>query len=292
MTGFSSQWLSLREPYDHAARNQKLQEQFLRHIHAQDGLLTLMDMGSGTGSNLRALAPLIKRDQHWILCDIDAALLVAARAALLDFFSYSSVHDDVLYGMCGAAQVKVTFQQCDLAQDIETILAQPCDMVTAAAFFDLASEAWMARFSKALRSDFYTVLTYDGREIWHPSHAADEAMLRAFHLHQASDKGMGPAAGPRAHACLKTFLAHTHDIYEGQSDWVLDTSARPLITALAEGSADAVRATSQLDENDIAAWCTAHQQVESCIIGHYDLWAPQRDERGNMRAKTPSFLMT
>ena len=49
MSGFASDWLALREPYDHAARAQPLLAA-LAAWAAPRGRLAIVDLGSGTGS--------------------------------------------------------------------------------------------------------------------------------------------------------------------------------------------------------------------------------------------------
>ena len=87
MSEFSAQWLELREPVDHRSRNQDLQAQVIDYLTKMEtvypGIIRLTDLGSGTGSNLRALAPQLGLMQFWTLIDYDVALLHTARATLL-----------------------------------------------------------------------------------------------------------------------------------------------------------------------------------------------------------------
>ena len=53
MSGFAAAWLALREPYDHAARSAALADRFAAAVGKAPHLL---DLGCGTGSNLRYLA--------------------------------------------------------------------------------------------------------------------------------------------------------------------------------------------------------------------------------------------
>ncbi len=69
---FDADWLTLREPFDHAARSVALARRLADRLPARPRLL---DLGAGTGSLFRFLAPIIGRGQDWILMDADAALL-------------------------------------------------------------------------------------------------------------------------------------------------------------------------------------------------------------------------
>ena len=82
MTGFSADWLALREPADHRARDPATLTRVVAHL-ARLALPEIVDLGCGSGSNLRALAPRLGARQRWRLVDNDAALLDAAREALI-----------------------------------------------------------------------------------------------------------------------------------------------------------------------------------------------------------------
>ena len=75
----SSEWLDLREPADAAARARELVEHARRHLPAT-GAPVIHDLGCGSGSMGRWLAPLLPGPQHWVLHDRDADLLEVAAA--------------------------------------------------------------------------------------------------------------------------------------------------------------------------------------------------------------------
>ena len=80
MTGFDRDWLALREPYDHAARDDGLASALNGWLSARTAGgsdVRIMDLGCGAGSNLRYLTPRLPHPQAWRLVDNDAALLTA-----------------------------------------------------------------------------------------------------------------------------------------------------------------------------------------------------------------------
>jgi len=281
MTGFSAQWLALREPADHRARDTSLRDQVvhdLAHLaRVRPGPIKFVDLGCGSGSNLRALAPHMPATQHWTLVDYDPALLSAAKAALVQWADQMVSDQDMLVLLKNDKHISVKFLCEDLSSNLEDVLALPTDLLTAAAFFDLVAEDWLERFCGLLRSPLYTVLTYNGQEIWHPPEPMDAAMLKAFHAHQQTDKGFGAAAGPNAVNVMETLLkARGFAVSKAQSPWKLAAADCNLIEQLAIGSAGAVLETKQVSAEEVSAWKKSRSMAQTCEIGHTDLYARAR----------------
>lgn len=279
MSGFSAAWLALREPADHEARDRGLLRA-LSEAYAERDRITVVDLGCGAGSNLRACAGHLPRRQHWRLLDQDPALLAAARENLLGWAdSGASDRDGITLGH-GDRVIAVSFVAIDLAAELEAALTPSCDLVTAAALFDLVSPAWIERFASAVAAAggaFYTALTYDGREEWMPPHPADDAITAAFHTHQRRDKGFGPSAGPQASALLEqAFTKRGYGVRTADSPWQLGTGEKALIDELAAGVAEAARETGQVEDARVVSWLAARRADATAVIGHTDLLALPR----------------
>lgn len=275
---FSAEWLALREPVDHRSVDAALRARVAGAF--ADRPVRVLDLGCGSGSNLRGLAPLLGPEQRWTLVDWDAALLSHAGAALTAWADDAVDEDDLLVLLKDGQRITVEFLQADLAADVAAVLDEPVDLVTAAAFFDLVSEDWIATFCDALAArklPLYTVLTYDGREVWTPPHESDAAVLAAFHAHQSSDKGFGPAAGPRAADALAAALtSRGYDVQTGPSPWRLDAADQDLIEELADGSAGAAAETGLIPVSQVEDWLKARMQAQTCEVGHLDIFAKPR----------------
>src|SRR5215212_6571083 len=89
---FSSDWLALREPADAAARDTGLADQLRDRLTPP---LTVRDLGCGTGSMGRWLAPRLHGPQHWVLMDRDPALLTHAGTHLPDAVTVETRQGDV-----------------------------------------------------------------------------------------------------------------------------------------------------------------------------------------------------
>ena len=205
MGEFSPAWLQLRETVDARSRN-KAVAKAAHDAFGHRNAVRVIDVGCGTGANLRATAPLLGMEQHWTLVDYDARLLGHAAAILGAWADTAAAASDRMSLTKDGRTITVVFRMADLATDLEGVLGDDADLVTASAFFDLASRPFIERFvGHVVRTNaaFLTVLTYDGVQSWSPPHGADTAMDLAFNAHQRSDKGFGPAAGPDASTLLE-----------------------------------------------------------------------------------------
>src|ERR1700723_1602027 len=88
VSSFSTHWLALREPVDASSRAAGLaglvRDEFGGHSRVE-----IIDLGAGTGANLRYAAPLLAGAQDWLLVERDP-LLLAAMAQQLQAWSHST----------------------------------------------------------------------------------------------------------------------------------------------------------------------------------------------------------
>jgi hypothetical protein len=263
MAEFSPEWLALREPADHGSVNLSVRHALIQALRGYRSA-SIADLGSGTGSNLRGLAPMIPCEQHWTLIDRDADLLAAAQSALAGFRA--------------PALASIAYRQDDLSCGAFAPVIDGASLVTGAALFDLFSAAAIDSLAAAVTASqqlFAALLTYDGIAAWIPASGIDERMRAAFNKHQLGDKGFGPAAGPGAGSTLaQAFASRGYRIIRGKSPWILDASHARLRAALDRGWAAAVRETGLVPERDIAEWLALRDRPEAVtIIGHEDLLA-------------------
>lgn len=281
MSGFSPSWLALREGADHRSRNADLARRVSGHF-SESPSVRVVDLGAGTGSNLRASAPLLGGNQEWTLVDHDPALLDAASRALSEWADEAKAIGDDLVLIKDGKNIGVSFRIADLNRDLDAVLEKKPDLVTASALFDLISESWMQNFARVVAASgasFYTVLTYDGQDLFNPIHPFDHSVMTAFGMHQKRNKGFGPAAGPRAASALaKAFRDVGYSVETGESPWILKPSDNELVQELLKGISDAVRETGFIAERGLNDWqfyrqAIADQKGSRLITGHTDILA-------------------
>jgi SAM-dependent methyltransferase len=274
MSGFSREWLRLREPVDVAARNSDVAEAVAARFALRDAV-RVVDLGCGTGANLRATSSLLPNSQSWTLIDNDAALLEAARHTLSAWADEVETQGETLHLKKGSAEITVDFKSLDLATDLDRAFDGSPALVTASAFCDLVSEAFIRKLAAKCaekKSAFYSLLTYNGVQRWSPHRPADNQIASAFHSHQQSDKGFGPAAGPMAQSHLvDQFKLYNYLVLEGESPWVLGRNDRMLIDELVHGQATAAGETGLVDAKTLETWVKV--QRSGAEIGHTDTFA-------------------
>ncbi|GHD02480.1 hypothetical protein GCM10007320_61790 [Pseudorhodoferax aquiterrae] len=285
MSGFSRDWLALREPFDRAAR---AASDAALAAWRPAGPLRVLDLGCGTGASLRALAPRLGGVQHWHLVDHDRALLDALPALLADWAAQEGLRLHTAPGLLQLEgpqlRVDIVRTQADLATQLDGLPFAGSALVTASALLDLVSDPWLAALvghCRAARAAVCWALDVDGRIAWSAQDAGDAQVQAWFGAHQRRDKGFGPALGPTATARATALLqAAGYRTQVLASDWLVEAgrSARDdaMLQALLEGMARAATEQAPQAAATVQAWRArraAPPPGSHLRVGHADLLA-------------------
>ena len=263
MSGFSAEWLALREPYDVRARNPAVLEAVASALKSHASV-RVVDLAAGAGSTLRALGPYLPARQNWKLIDNDPDLLARATATPQ------------------AEGAAVSAIRLDLNLDLQAALDGPIDLLTTSALLDLVSDTWLDRLAVeiAARSiPLYTALSYDGRIGFSPPDPLDAEITAAVNAHQRTDKGFGPALGPAAAAfAIARFEALGYSVVHGESDWVMGPDDRDMQTEILAGWAAAARDLGTSSAPNATDWLARRRAAvaggrSSLRVGHVDFFA-------------------
>jgi SAM-dependent methyltransferase len=257
---FEESWLELREPLDHRSRSSELLAPLRAWWDLQSGG-EVLDLGCGTGSNLRYLAPHLPSATRWTLIDHDAGLLSRLTSA---------------GGAITLRAVRRDLGEWDMGE------VDRAQLVTASALLDLVSERWLVSLVDACAragAAALFALSYDGRIEWRDADPDDALVTDAVNAHQRRDKGFGPALGPTASATAEQlFRARGYEVLARPSDWVLGGAHAALADALIEGWAGA--ATEQRPEHAerVRAWAARRRRAGARTdltlrVGHQDVLA-------------------
>lgn len=278
---FGADWLALREPFDAAARSRALATRLIACLPAHPHLL---DLGAGTGSLLRWLAPMIGRSQAWTLLDADSALLDLGFARIAEWAGQQGWH--VTFPGRGMSVYAPGFTVCaeTMKGDLAATTLPRADAILCSALLDLVSLRWLETLAAQLAVPFLACLSIDGRQSWQPLHWADARVRTALHCDLHRDKGFGPALGPSAPAtALRLLDARGFHVASAQADWRIPSTSTPMLGALISGTADAAAGAGPQHAPAVEAWRRARRECAAAgrlaiQIGHRDILAIPRTE--------------
>lgn len=269
---FDPGWLAAREPADHAARAGSLVDALRAMVLAGgDGAeLVVRDLGSGTGSLARWLAPQLPGPQLWVLYDRDPALLALAERRTT--------------GLTGAdgSPVRVRTVVADLtalrADDLAGAAA-----VTASALLDLLTAAEADSLAGACAEAGCPVLwtlSVTGDVELDPAHPLDAAVAAAFDAHQRRSGPGGQLLGPDApETTARALRRHGMAVREAESPWRLAADRQPeLLAAWLRGRAAAAAEQDPGLASDVDDWLSNRLAAVaagrlSALVAHRDLLA-------------------
>ena len=292
MTGFSADWLALREPFDRAARQAAASAFDLPalavRLRGDRPALEVVDLACGTGANLRELGPRLRGAQRWLLVDHDPLLLAAVPAALAAWAAVQGL------AMRGAGdgwriegpdwQAELRLQRLDLSRHLALLPWDKAALVTGAALLDLVSAAWLDELltrAGAARSALLFALTVDGRVDWTPALAGDAPAAHLFQAHQRRDNGFGAAlGGTAAGLAAERWAASGYDLIQCRSDWQIDggegPAARAMLSAMVAGTAAAALEQAPAAGAALDRWTAQRLALIAQTrlrVGHLDLLA-------------------
>jgi hypothetical protein len=181
-----SSWLELREPADAAARAPELVERVRTRLTG-DARSVIHDLGCGTGSMGRWLAPQLDGPQHWVLYDRDAHLLELSAAAMAEKAADGS-------------PVTVETRQRDVGTLASEDLAGAA-LVTASALLDILTAEEIGRVAAACAGaacPALLTLSVVGRVEFTDPEPFDIEVMAAFNEHQRRVVAGRRLAGPDA----------------------------------------------------------------------------------------------
>jgi SAM-dependent methyltransferase len=267
MTGeFSSTWLTLREPADAAARARDL---IATLRLPAGGELVIRDLGCGTGSMGRWLAPQLPGPQRWILQDRDPALLAHAATHLPA-------------AAADGTAVTVQTAEGDIT-DLTVADLADTSLVTCSALLDLFTTDEVAALAEVcVASDTPALFTLSvvGEVTMDPADPLDAEVAAAFNAHQRRSVGGRQLLGPEAvGAAAEAFAKAGVSVSVRPSPWELGPEHGALAAEWLRGWAAAAaeqRPDLELDAYLAARTAAAEAGRLRVTVGHQDLLA-QKD---------------
>lgn len=279
-------WLQLREAADWEARSSRLVQQVVNTM-ALDGSIQVLDLATGTGSNVRYLAVRLPGRQRWLVVDRSPDLLAlvtdrtaawaAARGYRCDSLATGlRVRHDSL-------NCEIETRQRDLCNLDDATMFAGRHLITASALLDLVSESWLQSLALHCRdagAAALFALTYNGESSCSPVEPEDELVRELLNRHQHTDKGLGGvAAGPDAVRCAKRcFNEVGYEVRVEPTDWNIGPAHADMQRYLVRDWASAAGELAPDLQPRITGWRDrrlAHIDAgrSRIIVRHHDLGA-------------------
>src|SRR3954466_12289350 len=280
-----SRWLALREPADFAARSATLADLAALRLDAADPV-RVVDLGTGSGSNLRYLIDRLPPRQEWLLVDRDARLLTELGERMRGWATprgYEVGRDgNALIVRREGRECRIETREMDLGVLGDDEIVRGRHLVTASALLDLVSEEWLGTLAaqcRAHRCAALFALTYNGESQPVPREPEDDDIRLLMNRHQKTDKGFAPAAGPDATAAAaRAFEAAGYEVQRERTNGVLGQESTELQRELIEGWARAALEIAPEQGGLIRDWLARRlehlrQGRSHIVVGHEDLAA-------------------
>lgn len=282
-------WLLLREPSDAMARSRAVTQALVEAVGERDPVRVL-DLGTGTGANVRYLAPHLPARQHWLVADRNAALLALIPARMSSWAASQALDLRARPNGCAIEGERLTCEieakAVDLGSLDDPALFAGRHIVTASALLDLTSEQWLTTLAGHCRTAGAAVLfalSYDGLFTCSPAEPEDAMVRDLLNRHQRTDKGLGgPAAGPEgAELVARCFTDAGYHIRTERSDWALGALEHGVQEQLVDGWAGAAIELRPDAADAIENWrrrryAHIHANRSHIGVGHVDMaaWLP------------------
>jgi len=249
--------------------------------------VSVLDLATGHGSNVRYLAARLPSPQRWLAVDRSATLLTELRERMSSWGAARGCVARTDGEVCVIRGVRfecdVETRRMDLGGLDRPEIFAGRHLVTASALLDLVSAQWLRTLAAHCRAEGASALftiTYNGRFSCSPAEPEDSVVRDLMNQHQKTDKGLGgPAAGPDAAECAERCFAEAGYLVErAPSDWTLEPTEPDVQRMLVDGWAQAASEMAPDRASTITNWRArrlAHVDAgrSRLIVGHDDLAA-------------------
>jgi len=282
---FETNWLDRRYDYDNAARNKKVEEACLNYLQNKTSV-TILDIGSGTGSNCLYFLEKMPAIQNWIFVEHDEHLTKYALERIKKHVSelgYSvEVAPQKLILQKDNRQIEITyitdsFMDLDKKVDLSKV-----DLVTAGAVFDLLSfKQFVDVATIVLENEIALLATMNYAEMnFSPEEASDVLFIEKYEKHMSRPQEFGKAMGKDcSRSMVKFFKKHQKEVVYGSSVWKLNGDEEETHRHLFQFMKSAVSEMLEEEEHTqlFSKWLylkkelAAEKKLETSIQ-HYDIF--------------------
>lgn len=285
-TDFTAEWLDTRYSFDSKARNQQVEAAFKNYFFGRKEI-QLMDVGAGTGNNLRYWFRQLESPQKWTNVELNPELLALGfqqAAQLLTTEGYGvKQFENHISGMKRKNgrfhEVRLLALQESFLDFAFEILPVKPDVVLANAVFDLLSPEMFVAFAEKLiehRIPLLSTINIAGLE-WSTATFQDKYYSRCYLHHMNRPQAFGMALGAHVTDFAIDFCKkHQVNVEWGRSDWqIAETDTAMLLANLNYMEQAIPEMLPEAEHSAFSEWLSdKRKQVEAqklrLNVYHYD----------------------
>ena len=254
---------------------------------------TLLELGAGSGSLFRWLAPIVGRTQHWLWLDNDDALLergihlTAHWAQRLGYAVQRSEEGTELTLQTPRGTWSIEARGYDLNDPPSMLPLDEADAVTCSAVLDLFSEDWLDELLHAIvQRPFYAAINVIGRDRIRPHRLEDELIWRGYILDQVGNARLLDPLGPDVpnvarEVCKELGLQYVST----RSDWIIRRQHHAMLRYMIGFVTNAARQALPQYRRRVDRWERRRRQeiaAGRCTlrIGHVDVLVSVAERAG------------
>ena len=221
-------WFDERFEYDSKARNQKVEQACFHHFYGKKSM-TIVDLGSGTGSNCLYFFEKFPAEQKWIFIETEENISEYALKRLSregEKKGYQTKYSgDALILTKEERKIEITYRTASFLDLVDVVNLDEVDLVMASATFDLISFPQFCAFGSVLlekKLPLLTTLNY--AEInFVPEEPSDIFFIEKYESYMNRSQHFGKAMGKKCPRILVDFFQKQNAKVEfGSSIWKLE----------------------------------------------------------------------
>ncbi len=282
---FDPSWLDERFAFDSAARNEVVEETLLSFTGKKEQL-TIVDIGSGTGSNAVYFFDKFPYQQQWYFLELDPLLLRYSLSRLGAIAAQRKMETDLDLNSLKVKGVtkKININTiCDSFLEIDKLLdLKSVDVVTAGAVFDLLSVQQFEDFARLLHENgvaLLSTLNYAGMS-FSDDDPLNNHYVDLYEQHMVRDQEYGHSLGKEVTNVMTDFYDKNKINYHiGKSVWNIHEQARKMHNFLFGFMEKAMQdmIPDAFDFQQFEKWLTRKRELSkeeklTIVVEHYDLF--------------------
>lgn len=235
---FDPNWLETRYRFDSSARKNSTEKKMLNHFSSH-GNINILDIGAGTGNNVRYYSPFLPQNQSWLLLDSDPllnsqSLVLLSQWAKKNHWPYQLSENELQFQI-STKTITVKKKLGSLLELNKIIDLAKVNLITANAVFDLFSSLqWKIFLNQLTPFSLPLLATLNYSEMsFFPFCKINQKYIHLYNDHMTRKQKFGKAMGASCAQEMSDILTqYNYNTITEQSNWIIDPKENIMLNFL------------------------------------------------------------